>query len=553
MSEGEPAKKRSKKGEASPPVPAMSHPADAFINQTVREGQAVVERAPGDTGAFYNPIQEFNRDLSIANLNVFSASVRRHAAAMEAAHTPEEKAAARATSKAEGHGMAICKGHDGGIRIVEGLAATGLRSVRYAKEIEGVTEVLANDMDPNAVASIARAAKTNGVEAIVKPSQGDASFVLHQAASTGKVADQFDVVDLDPYGSPAPFLDGAVQAVSDGGILCVTFTDMAVLCGAHSEACFTKYESVPLHKSHYCHEFALRIGVTTVARHAARYRKYIQPLLCVSVDYYMRLFLRVCTSPKETNLLPNKLSYVAQCVRCDSFHTFNVATCGAGKAFQPGRWTGNSKCDTCGGDFMIGGPIWTAPIQDPDWIRSVLKYVNERPADVFPRTKARINAMLGAILDEIPEVPLFMALDALCHTLKISMPTRSLVENVFKAAGYKISVSHTNPQAIKTDAPQSFIWAFMKKWAVPGRGVTKPIEKGSLADIIFTHTADNDAIDLDAAEKAEKPTTHQKKEKRFLPNPEPHWGPGSRAGRKTTPQEKAERRKQRRETSESDQ
>lgn len=27
----------------------------------------------------------------------------------------------------------------------------------------------------------------------------------------------YDVIDLDPYGSPAPFLDAAVQAVSEGG------------------------------------------------------------------------------------------------------------------------------------------------------------------------------------------------------------------------------------------------------------------------------------------------------------------------------------------------
>ena len=38
-----------------------------------------------------------------------------------------------------------------------------------------------------------------------------------------------DCVDLDPYGTAAPFIDGAVQCVNDGGLLCVTCTDMQVL------------------------------------------------------------------------------------------------------------------------------------------------------------------------------------------------------------------------------------------------------------------------------------------------------------------------------------
>lgn len=30
---------------------------------------------------------------------------------------------------------------------------------------------------------------------------------------------RFDVIDLDPYGSPVAFLDAAVQSVKDGGAL----------------------------------------------------------------------------------------------------------------------------------------------------------------------------------------------------------------------------------------------------------------------------------------------------------------------------------------------
>jgi tRNA (guanine26-N2/guanine27-N2)-dimethyltransferase len=56
----------------------------------------------------------------------------------------------------------------------------------------------------------------------------DACAVMYSHRSP---EDRFDVVDLDPYGSPHTFLDGAVQSVKDGGLLLVTCTDMAVLCG----------------------------------------------------------------------------------------------------------------------------------------------------------------------------------------------------------------------------------------------------------------------------------------------------------------------------------
>ena len=38
-------------------------------------------------------------------------------------------------------------------------------------------------------------------------------------------------MDLDPYGTPSALLDTAVQAVAEGGLLLITATDMANLCG----------------------------------------------------------------------------------------------------------------------------------------------------------------------------------------------------------------------------------------------------------------------------------------------------------------------------------
>lgn len=40
-------------------------------------------------------------------------------------------------------------------------------------------------------------------------------------------------IDLDPYGTAAPFLDSAVQATEDGGLMAITCTDLAVLAGSN--------------------------------------------------------------------------------------------------------------------------------------------------------------------------------------------------------------------------------------------------------------------------------------------------------------------------------
>jgi tRNA G26 N,N-dimethylase Trm1 len=122
---------------------------------------------------------------------------------------------------------------------------------------------------------------------------------------------RFDVVDLDPYGSASPFLDIGVQCVADGGLMCVTCTDMAVLCGAHSESCFSKYGSVAI-KSKACHEEALRIVLHTVEASASRHKRAITPLLSVHMDFYVRVFVRVHISPKETKLSMSKTGMIYQ-------------------------------------------------------------------------------------------------------------------------------------------------------------------------------------------------------------------------------------------------
>lgn len=58
---------------------------------------------------------------------------------------------------------------------MEALSATGLRSIRYAKEVPNVLQIVANDLDPDAVELIKKNVLDNlGENSIINPNQANA-------------------------------------------------------------------------------------------------------------------------------------------------------------------------------------------------------------------------------------------------------------------------------------------------------------------------------------------------------------------------------------------
>ena len=282
----------------------------ADAGKLANEGKAEVYLP---TSVFYNPVQEFNRDLTVS---VIREQAKYHFTKLK------EKTAKKKTDEEEpieipdSDKLKPKVRYESGLRVFEGLAASGLRSVRFALEIPGLKEVVANDLDYNAVEFIKKNIEYNKIEDLVTPSCDDASLVMYK---NKKFVDRFDVVDLDPYGSPTQFLDGAVQSVKDGGLLCITCTDMAVLCGNAIEKCHASYGAVSL-KARFCHEFALRILLQCIESHANHYGRYIEPLLSISADFYIRVFVRIRTSQSIVKQSVTKLSMVYHCTGCGAFH-----------------------------------------------------------------------------------------------------------------------------------------------------------------------------------------------------------------------------------------
>ena len=103
------------------------------------------------------------------------------------------------------------------IRVLDALTASGLRALRYVKEIDEVSSVVANDLEPQAVAALRENVRRNGIsEDVIVPSTGDAVDVMHRSKPPD--GQRFEAVELDPYGTAAPFLDGAMQCVAEGDL-----------------------------------------------------------------------------------------------------------------------------------------------------------------------------------------------------------------------------------------------------------------------------------------------------------------------------------------------
>ncbi|XP_073882161.1 tRNA (guanine(26)-N(2))-dimethyltransferase isoform X5 [Macaca fascicularis] len=360
-----------------------------------------------------------------------------------------------------------------------------------------------------------------------------------------RVSERFDVIDLDPYGSPAPFLDAAVQAVSEGGLLCVTCTDMAVLAGNSGETCYSKYGAMAL-KSRACHEMALRIVLHSLDLRANCYQRFVVPLLSISADFYVRVFVRVFTGQAKVKASASKQALVFQCVGCGAYHLQRL-----GKASGvPGSRVKFSaacgppvtpECEHCGQRHQLGGPVWAEPIHDLDFVGRVLEAVSANPGRFH--TSQRIRGVLSVITEELPDVPLYYTLDQLSSTIHCNTPSLLQLRSALLHADFRVSLSHACKNAVKTDAPASALWDIMRCWEKECPVKRERLSETSPAFRILSvepRLQANFTIREDA-----NPSSRQRGLKRFQANPEANWGPRPRArpGGKAADEAMEERRR----------
>ncbi|KAG6874180.1 hypothetical protein C0995_003726 [Termitomyces sp. Mi166 len=538
---------------------------DGFTLHTENTSHILLE----SNEAFLNPVQEFNRDTSVACIRVWSEELNkskeerwRQNQEKRAKKQKEGAAKKRKVESEETQQTGEPSTHIGGaddtkdeasratIKTPEALSATGLRSIRYAKEIPLLKSaigpivsrhVIANDISPSATAAMRRNVEINDLGSAseaptgtssgkVRINEGDACTLMY---SHREEKDRVDVIDLDPYGTAAPFIDAAIQCVKDGGLLCVTCTDLSVLATTnYPEKCFSNYGGVPV-KAEYCHEAALRLVLYTLSTSASRYGRYIEPLVSLSIDFYVRIFVRVKTSPLEVKKALTKTSAYYICSSCQSFYEQPL-----GKVVEKQSAAGNinylfkiqngpgvtEKCPECDSTLHMAGPMWSGPLHDPKFLSKVLEHL-EANQDKYG-TAVRMKGMLTVAQEEL-DAPFYFTPAKIASFFHCITPTLEEIASALLHAGHKISRSHACAGSLKTTATREDVHSVFRSWIK-----LNPVKMENIPENSPTRRllAKEPSFEANFKRHPGSVTPSGKmKLVRYQENPTSHWGPGTKA------------------------
>ncbi|KAI5966864.1 TRM1 [Candida pseudojiufengensis] len=421
------------------------------------EGKATI-LTPKKDEVFYNPIQQFNRDLSTLSIIAYD-EIRKEQFSKLKNNNKRKKLS--------------------NLNILEALSATGLRSCRYGLEIPNVNKIIANDLSKDAVLAIDRNIKHNNLESIIKSNENDAIKFM------GSTNMKFHIIDLDPYGTASPFIDSALQCIEDEGMLLVTCTDAAVLAGSgYPEKCFALYGGNNFGNSYINnetnHEIGIRLILNLVASTAAKYKKSIEPLMSLSIDYYFRCWIKIKTSPIKVKNHSNETMIVYGCNGCGNKKIQPLGfKKGENKFIYPKLVSSiiSSNCEFCKSSFNIAGPMYSGFLQNENFINKILELNSQTSNKSIYKTNERIKGMLTLAKNELRDVPFYYNLNHLSSLFKTSPIS---IDEYTKAVGnlndqkeegaeedkFRISLTHAKKNCIKSNIPWELNLKILKEWMV---------------------------------------------------------------------------------------
>jgi tRNA (guanine26-N2/guanine27-N2)-dimethyltransferase len=320
------------------------------------------------------------------------------------------------------------------LRLADPLAGVGAKALRLVKEA-GIRKAYLNDLNTTAIRASIEAAKLNGIDDRVEFFNEEANLFLSRFSGPRK---RFEAIDVDPFGSPIPFIDSALRAIRNGGLLSVTATDTTVLNGLYPRIAKRRYMGRSA-RTDDSKEIGLRLLISGIAWRAASLDIALKPIFCHASHHYMRCYFQVRRSALEADKLIDLIGTIRYCTSC-GYKTLE----------------GTESCPNCGSKMREAGPIWLSSIHEAKFLQSVLDEAKRRGV------KAQFNLFLRAY-EEVDLPPYYHSISWICDKIQVSTPSPDKVVSEIRKEGYKASRSSIDPTGIKTDAPYALLLSIIRK------------------------------------------------------------------------------------------
>lgn len=359
---------------------------------------ALSQSVPPKNPAFFNPNAKWNRDISMLVYKVYTSSSKNKT-------------------------------------LADSICGVGARGLRASVEVPQIETIYFNDLNPIAIEFAKESAKLNQVQdkCIFKTNEV-CKFLNFEEREIRR----FDIVDLDPFGSPSPYVDCVLRSVSNGGLISITATDTAVLCGVYPSVCYRKYYGFPI-RSEYSNEIGVRLLVSFIALNATRFDLSVVPYFCHSNLHYLRVYLKIIFSNSLANTVSSKIGFVKHCQKCKSRRVEKIRE-------------HNLVCDLCGAKCIMAGPLWIDSIFDSDFVNSMLNELKNSENSTSPRNDHnRLLKMMQICTSELP-IPAYFETDSIASSAKKSSISLDKVISTLASNGFQSSKTTMNEKGFKTNA-----------------------------------------------------------------------------------------------------
>lgn len=323
--------------------------------------------------------------------------------------------------------------------MCEPLTGSGVRTLRYLNECSGSFHAKMCDANPQAVETAKRNVNALGFDDRADVIHGDAKVLL----MTESREKRFDFVDIDPFGTPAPYLNAALQSVSpNGGLLAVTATDMPVLCGVYPKVSLRRYGGYSA-RTPFTHEIAVRLLSGFIYSVAGSNDCSMEPLAVLSTDHYIRSWVRIESNRTESNRQVDDLGIIRYCLGCMHSETVPLSS-----KLQSGDF--DHKIEGCTGHVRVAGPLWIGELFNSKFLDNAILAIDKDDTETYHR---KVPEMLEKMAEEmkLTDYP-FIDLHALFDLHNLAPIKNQVTIDRLKEQGYEATRTHFKPTGIRTNA-----------------------------------------------------------------------------------------------------